>query len=1159
MAEPQKFGVAVCRERQCPELQRDPKYPDSPETCTIIRGMPGAMPCCIKESDERMFIRRISARLNHSDHSAPRPGVRNCPKDCPYRIEKGMICGFTGEPMKNWGVCPCNVLGNPDQEHQIKVLKEIISSASKPVEKALKCGGEFCPDGIKRCGIGETICPVIKIPFAEMKICPLWRIPAKTLPQTSEKDMHLSSAATDIKKEQEKPAKTQKSGPEKVKENVVDPLCRHHGKKGCGIYSGIQDGVDTENCDGRNSENWCYVEPTMASRRPFPNENQKRAKVIREGVHEVREEKKRTRKEKSDPICEACRERMKGNVPAHACEWCREEQQQKGRRAWVTDIKLGSVLLGDMNEIGQRVPADSVDVIFTDPPYIKELYQQAYADLAELALRALKPHGFLFTYVPNAHLDEIMDMLRFTGTWRYGGKIQYFWSIQSLNLGPAPKAHKWNALCKHKQILVFQKTPNGGDIRGARRCFSDVVNGYRQKAYHPWQQSVHDVLGIIDRFMQPGEILLDPYAGTGTSLIAGQLLGMEVVGCEIDPNTHAIAVREMQQKPLGLIDEDLSPDTEREPAPELKEMSRQAGIEDPAKEARPVELKAACLRCKVRETCTTHAPYVNCKKIEAGKAAETAKQADTPLQLMRQDPDHDPHAGCLDAVKAVEGKEPKESCNGCKYDNCGPERVSGCSACLHPDSDLPGFWDRPQSECYTKKDVQSFEPFNIWQMRNCAACPAPGPCDKRDEYLKAFERDGPAALKDNCTLKEEVVGKVPEQPPAPSGGPTSGTCGTCGHHKGRKSFHETCPRLGELLFKGGTKSAKVLMEETQRDRCEHWVEKGSTPGEIYGTSEKPKRCDIPTKTTLKCRWHAICDRVGDPSDTCWQDAARQFAEACKWDVEISRCKECEAFGFCPKIHHPLQHLADKPAPKKKTPGDIASKKLSDMKKPVGDVAGFAKKVLETSKETEPITWCTPCKTWATCEQHKPKSDGCKAHRKTSEDLLKISEECPSDGKNGDVCGGCIAEQPCAKREAERQRISAVWEEKHRAEEKPAPKKKTPAKPRPYTIYIKRSDGNHPLIISCDSRRFGGTSNPCDTKEEAVRRGLIALDGFVNNVKKPSPTLAKKPLPVTIETTLFIDKTGLFTPADFFDAEGVPKKPVVEPKKKSKKKKEESES
>lgn len=60
----------------------------------------------------------------------------------------------------------------------------------------------------------------------------------------------------------------------------------------------------------------------------------------------------------------------------------------------------------------------------------------------------------------------------------------------------------------------------------------------------------------------------------------------------------------------------------------------------------------------------------------------------------------------------------------------------------------------------------------------------------------------------------------------PGGGPqpgSCGSCGSCGHHKGRKTFYEACPRLGELLFKGGTKSAKVLMQETSREACSGWV------------------------------------------------------------------------------------------------------------------------------------------------------------------------------------------------------------------------------------------------------------------------------------------------------------------------------------------------
>ena len=319
----------------------------------------------------------------------------------------------------------------------------------------------------------------------------------------------------------------------------------------------------------------------------------------------------RTKKEHPDPICAACRERMKGNVPAHACEWCKEEQQQKGRRAWVTDIKLGSVLLGDMNEIGKRVPDEAVDVICTDPPYIKELYEQAYADLAALASRVLKPYGFLFTYAPQTHLDEIMDLLRFSTDGRQKEGLRWFWIIESLNEGQSTaKNHQRNAICLHKPILVFQKVPPGENIRGARRCFADVVRGKRQKRYHPWQQSIHDVLGIISRFMVPGEILLDPFAGTGTSLIAGQLLGMEVVGFEMDPKTHAIAIRELQQQPVDLQAfgiEAPAAECQREPAEPVMDSSKQAEIEicKVAKTRKPSEEAVEGARENAVKNCDT--------------------------------------------------------------------------------------------------------------------------------------------------------------------------------------------------------------------------------------------------------------------------------------------------------------------------------------------------------------------------------------------------------------------------------------------------------------------------------------------------------------------------------------------------------------------------
>jgi len=45
----------------------------------------------------------------------------------------------------------------------------------------------------------------------------------------------------------------------------------------------------------------------------------------------------------------------------------------------------------------------------------------------------------------------------------------------------------------------------------------------------------------ISTYSAPGELVLDPMAGSGTTLIEGYLLGRRVCGVELDPLTHLIA------------------------------------------------------------------------------------------------------------------------------------------------------------------------------------------------------------------------------------------------------------------------------------------------------------------------------------------------------------------------------------------------------------------------------------------------------------------------------------------------------------------------------------------------------------------------------------------------------------------------------------------
>lgn len=66
-----------------------------------------------------------------------------------------------------------------------------------------------------------------------------------------------------------------------------------------------------------------------------------------------------------------------------------------------------TLLLGNFQDVMSRLPAASVDVIITDPPYLGE-YVDLYGDLAEQAKRVLKPGGSMLVMTGQFHLPEVI-------------------------------------------------------------------------------------------------------------------------------------------------------------------------------------------------------------------------------------------------------------------------------------------------------------------------------------------------------------------------------------------------------------------------------------------------------------------------------------------------------------------------------------------------------------------------------------------------------------------------------------------------------------------------------------------------------------------------------------------------------------------------------
>jgi DNA modification methylase len=85
-----------------------------------------------------------------------------------------------------------------------------------------------------------------------------------------------------------------------------------------------------------------------------------------------------------------------------------------------------------------------------------------------------------------------------------------------------PGRKKWNGGGK-RNVYQFMREPGGGE--------------------HPTQKPVALMEALVRDFTDPGELILDPFSGSGTTGVAARRLGRRFIGWEMNPEYAAIARR----------------------------------------------------------------------------------------------------------------------------------------------------------------------------------------------------------------------------------------------------------------------------------------------------------------------------------------------------------------------------------------------------------------------------------------------------------------------------------------------------------------------------------------------------------------------------------------------------------------------------------------
>jgi 16S rRNA G966 N2-methylase RsmD len=192
------------------------------------------------------------------------------------------------------------------------------------------------------------------------------------------------------------------------------------------------------------------------------------------------------------------------------------------------------IRFGDFYEMAVELKDNSVDLVFTDPPYDNKSLP-LYDQMGEVALRVLKPGGSLVTYCGHMQLLAAGDAI---------GKHLRFWQpLCCLHAGPFARLTEYGVVAQFKPMLWFVK-----GTRSDKHTFVDnVVSGQREKDHHEWQQAEAEAAYFIEALTNPSGLVVDFFAGGGTTIVAAHRLGRSAIGYEKSARHHTAAMKRIEE------------------------------------------------------------------------------------------------------------------------------------------------------------------------------------------------------------------------------------------------------------------------------------------------------------------------------------------------------------------------------------------------------------------------------------------------------------------------------------------------------------------------------------------------------------------------------------------------------------------------------------
>lgn len=235
----------------------------------------------------------------------------------------------------------------------------------------------------------------------------------------------------------------------------------------------------------------------------------------------------------------------------------------------MTKKYLNKIIQGDCLKLLKEIPDNSVDMTFADPPFNLKKKYNGYKDSLEFKeyidwcdkwisemVRVTKPTGSIFVHNIPKWLTFYVKLLNEHANFKHW----IAWNAPSSPMGKSLQPGHYGILFyvkETKQTKIYEiRMPHererkseylrkdyGGKKAGLHPfgpLISDVwfdIHRIKHNKYrdaHPCQLPIHLLERLILMTTDEGDVVLDPFIGTGTTAVAAKKLGRNYIGFDLD-------------------------------------------------------------------------------------------------------------------------------------------------------------------------------------------------------------------------------------------------------------------------------------------------------------------------------------------------------------------------------------------------------------------------------------------------------------------------------------------------------------------------------------------------------------------------------------------------------------------------------------------------